>query len=114
MIRWESSMNFFFPLTEKTPTPADSRQVASLPTEVESRKLSSSGWTSRSTFGISMLGGLLLFIEEEGATIVVEDKLPEIDIPAEGRLTWAKVSSEKERSNYSIEKTCMEGDEEER
>ena len=59
-----SSMNFFLPLTEETPTPISAKQTASC-WGVESRDVNLSFGISCNTFGISILGGLFRFSEEE-------------------------------------------------
>lgn len=66
-ILWESSMNFFLPLREKTPTPESLKQKeSSFSRGAHSLELNSFSTTiSRKTFGISSLGGLFLFNEQE-------------------------------------------------
>jgi hypothetical protein len=59
-----SSMNFFLPLTEETPTPISARHTASS-WGAESRDADLSVWISCKTLGISILGGLFRFNEEE-------------------------------------------------
>jgi hypothetical protein len=67
-----SSMNFFLPLTEETQTPISPRHTASS-WGAGSRDVDLSVWISCKTLGISILGGLFRFSEEEteGFTAVV-------------------------------------------
>ena len=57
-------MNFFLPLTEETPTPISARHTTSS-WGAESRDADLSVWISCKTLGISILGGLFRFNEEE-------------------------------------------------
>ena len=81
-----SSMNFFLPLTEKTPTPNPLKQTASSwgATSLTLRVLA---WISCKTFGISILGCLFRFKEQEKTRFVGEHLKEEGEASGRGSLS---------------------------
>jgi hypothetical protein len=95
-----SSMNFFLPLTEETPTPISARHTASS-WGAESRDADLSVWISCKTLGISILGGLFRFNEEETESFTALVFVSETNKDSLAIVTHRKRERERERSRGS-------------